>query len=208
MIKDLSLERWLGALAAPTATPGGGSATAMIGATASALVAMVCQISTAKNVAADVRATLNAAQERSGELRFRMTALIDQDVAAFDAVMAAYALPRASAEQQAARSSAIQAALHQATRVPLACAEASLEALQLGAIVSELGHFNAIGESAVAVEAARMAFRASALNVSINLGSIRDRAFIASQRAELERMERRFVELDRCIHELLAKRLG
>jgi formiminotetrahydrofolate cyclodeaminase len=122
--------------------------------------------------------------------------------------MAAYALPRADAEQQTTRSAAIQAALHQATQVPLACAEAGLTALELSAIVSEQGHLNAIGESAVAAEAARTAFRASALNVSINLGSIRDRAFVDSRRAELERLQRRFVELDGRIQELLAKRLG
>ena len=209
MIRDLALERWLDALAAPSATPGGGSATALIGAMAGALVAMVCGITTARdNVAADLRTRLTATQAQAEKLRRRMTALIDEDVTAFDAVMAAYALPRATAEQQAERSSAIQAALHQATLVPLACADAALSTLELCAIVSEQGHLNAIGESAVAVEAARMAFRASALNVSINLGSIRDRAFVDSQRAELARMQARFVELDGRIQELLAKRLG
>ena len=208
MIKDLSLERWLEALSAPSTTPGGGSATAMIGAMASALVAMVCGVTVAKNVAAEVRTSLMVARERADKLRIRMTALIDEDVAAFNAVMAAYGLPRASAEQQAARSSAIQAALHQATLVPMACAAAGVMALELSAIVSEQGHLNAMGESAVAAEAARTAFRASALNVSINLGSIRDRAFVDAQRAELERMQRRFVELDARVQELLAKRLG
>jgi formiminotetrahydrofolate cyclodeaminase len=208
LIKDLSLERWLEELAAPSATPGGGSATAMAGAMAGALVAMVCGVTAAKNVAAEVRTSLTAARERADKLRRRMAALIDEDVTVFSAVMAAYALPRASAEQQAARSSAIQAALHQATLVPLACAEAGLTALELAGIVSEQGHLNAIGESAVAAEAARMAFRASALNVSINLGSIRDQVFVDSQRAELERLQRRFVELDGRIQELLAKRLG
>lgn len=180
----------------------------MIGAMASALVAMVCAVTMAKHVAADVRESLGAARERSDNLRARMTALIDEDMAAFNAVMAAYALPRTTAEQQAARSRAIQAGLQQATLVPLACAQAGLEALELAGIVSEHGHLNAIGEAAVAVEAARTAFRASALNVSINLGSIQDRAFVDSQRAELGRIERRFGELDGRIHELLAKRLG
>lgn len=206
MITDQSIASWLDALAGSSATPGGGSVAAMIGAMAAALVTMVCRLTIERPATVAVAGEMQTVLERAEQLRERLSALMAEDVAAFDAVMAAYALPRSSAEQQAGRSPAIQAALLQATRVPAACARASAEVLELAAIVVERGHRNAAGESAAAALAAQAACRASALNVSINLGSIKDRAFVDSQRAELEQVRRRYSSLDARINELLANR--
>jgi formiminotetrahydrofolate cyclodeaminase len=208
LIKDESVQSWLDSLASSSATPGGGSATAIMGAMAAALVSMVCRLTIENSTSAALRDEMNGVLQRAEAARAQLTWLIEEDVKAFDAVMAAYALPRATAEQQAARSPAIQAALHQATLAPLACARASAEVLALAAIIVERGHLNAVGESGAAAQAAHAALRAAALNVSINLGSIKEQAFVDGQLAELEQIVRQYGSLDAHINELLAKRLN
>ena len=84
---------------------------------------------------------MQAVLERARVARERLTLLLDEDVRAFGAVMAAYALPRASAEETRARSETIQAALHAATLVPLACARDSGEVMELSRIAAEKGEY-------------------------------------------------------------------
>jgi formiminotetrahydrofolate cyclodeaminase len=208
LITDESVQSWLDSLASSAATPGGGSATALMGAMAAALVGMVCRLTIEKNESVALQDEMRGVLERADAARAQLTALIEEDVKAFDAVMAAYALPRTTAAQQAARSPAIQAALHQATLAPLACARASAQVLELSAILVERGHLNAVGESGVAAQAAQAALRASALNVSINLGSIKEQAFVEGRLAELEQIVRQYGSLDARINELLAQRLA
>jgi formiminotetrahydrofolate cyclodeaminase len=208
MLGERSVRDWLDALAAQTATPGGGSSTALMGAMAAALVAMVCRLSLARGAAGERSERLQAALDRAEALRARLTELIGADMTAYEAVMHSYALPRGTPGEQELRSAAIQGALRRATLVPLECARASAEVLAVVAVVSEEGQLSALGESGVAAEAAQAALRSSALNVSINLGSIRERAFVHEQRAELERIEHSCRHMHGHIHALIARRLS
>jgi formiminotetrahydrofolate cyclodeaminase len=208
LITEQSIASWLDSLSSASATPGGGSSTAIMGAMAAALVSMVCRHTLDKNPASALRDTLASSLESAEGARVRLMALIEEDVAAFDAVMAAYGRPRANPSEQAARSGAIQAAMQQATLVPLACAAVSRQVLELAVLVSEQGHRNAFGEAAVASLAAQAGFRASALNVSLNLGSIKDPAFVETQRAELARLRQEYDRLDGRVSALLQGRTG
>jgi methenyltetrahydrofolate cyclohydrolase len=208
VIREQPLQHWLDSLASSSATPGGGGVTAIMGAMAAALVSMVCRLTIEKNSSVALQDEMKAVLARSERAREHLLALIDADVQAFEAVMAAYALPRGSAEQQAVRSPVIQAALHQATLVPLDCARSSAEVLELSMVVAERGHLNAIGESGTAAQAANAALRAAALNVSINLGSIKDHAFAEARLAELEQIVRRCGSLDARVNDLVAQRLN
>jgi methenyltetrahydrofolate cyclohydrolase len=185
-IADQSIGSFLDALAAAAATPGGGSATALMGAMAAALVGMVCGLSIERQPSAAARDELAATLRRAQELRARLCSMIDADVAAFDAVMRAYALPKSGDADKAARSAAIQRALHEATLAPLECARACAEVMELARLVAQKGHTSAAGEAAVAALASQAAVRCAALNVRINAGSIRDGAFVESTLGELE----------------------
>lgn len=208
MLAETSVLGWLDAVATQTATPGGGSCTALMGATAAALVAMVCRLSLSKGAAGERASRLQQALERAESLRERLTELVSADVAAYEAVMRSYALTRASQAERAQRSAAIQSAMHEATLVPLACAQACGQVLELAQVVSEEGQLSALGESGVAAETAHAALRASALNVSINIGSIHDREFADARRAELEQVQARCGGLIQNIHAIIAQRLG
>jgi formiminotetrahydrofolate cyclodeaminase len=191
VIADESIGEFLEALAAANATPGGGSATALLAAVAAALVSMVCRLSIDRQDTAAAGEELAAAQLRAQGLRQRLIGLMDEDITAFDAVMRAYALPKNGESERQARSQAIQAAMHGATLVPLACARACGEVLELARFVAGKGHSNAAGEAGVAALTAHAALRCAALNVRINVGSIRDAGFVQGTLAELDQIVRR-----------------
>lgn len=186
MIKDQSIERFLDELASKAPTPGGGSAAAIIGSMGAALASMVCNLTVGKEKYADVEADLLTALEAAEGLRARLLDMVNEDVRVFDAVMAAYALPRDSDADKTARTGAIQRALREATEVPLACARACAELIDITEVVARKGNPGVISDAGVAVLAAHAALRSAALNVYINTGAIKDRAFADACVAELE----------------------
>ena len=191
MIADQSIGDFLDALSAANATPGGGSVTALLAALSAALVSMVCRLSLDRQETVAVRDEMAGALARTQGLRTQLMELMDEDVAAFDAVMRAYALPKNGEAERQARSQAIQAALHAATLAPLECARACGEVLELARFAAGGGHSNAAGEAGVAALTAHAALRCAALNVRINAGSIRDAGFVQNTLAELEQIMRR-----------------
>lgn len=186
MIKDESVDTLLETLASQSATPGGGSAAAIMGAMAAALVSMVCNLTIGKRNYSDVEHEMQAVLGRAEALRRCLTELIHDDVQVFERVMGAYSLPRQTDAEKSLRGDAIQTALKEATLVPLACARASREVMELAEIVAGMGNRNVISDAGVAVLAAHAALCSAALNVRINAGNIDDAVFVESQLAGLE----------------------
>lgn len=185
-IKDTAVEPFLDALASQAATPGGGSAAAIIGAMGAGLVSMVCNLTIGKKKHAEVEAEMKNVLAKSEALRLKLTSMIEDDVTAFDAVMGAYGMAKETDADKAAREKAIQAALKQATEVPLRCAEAAREVIDLAAIASDKGNLNVISDAGVAVLAAYAALRSAALNVLTNARMISDTAFAEAKLKELQ----------------------
>jgi formiminotetrahydrofolate cyclodeaminase len=187
-IKDTEIEPFLVTLASQSATPGGGSAAAIIGAMGAALVSMVCNLTIGKKKYAEVEAEMKDVLGQAEALRQRLTGMIQDDVKAFDAVMGAYGMPKETDADKAAREKAIQAALKQATDVPLACARAAREVIDLAAIASDKGNLNVISDAGVAVLAAYAALRSAALNVLTNARMITDKPFAEAKLKELNEL--------------------
>ena len=186
MIKQSAIDKFLDDLASQKATPGGGSAAAIIGAMGAALVAMVCNLTIGKKKYADVEAEMRALLERAEALRHRLTGMIEDDVKAFDAVMGAYGMPKETEAEKASRSAAIQDALKLATDVPLRCCQAAREVIDLAAVASAKGNLGVISDAGIAVLAAYAALRSAALNVYTNVKLISDKAFAEAKLKELE----------------------
>jgi formiminotetrahydrofolate cyclodeaminase len=184
-----SVETFLQRLASSDATPGGGSAAAVMGAMGAALAAMVCNLTVGKPAYAEVDAPMRAALDRADSLRRTLLQMVAEDVAAFDTLMAAYKLPKASDEDKAARSAAIQSGLKGATEAPLACARACADVITLCADVAAQGNVNVISDAGVGVLAAHAALRSAALNVLINAPQIKDRAWAEARLAESAALE-------------------
>ena len=188
MIKQAAIEKFLDDLASQNATPGGGSAAAIIGAMGAALVAMVCNLTIGKKKYADVEGEMRALLAKAEELRHRLTGMIEDDVKAFDAVMGAYGMPKESDAEKEKRGAAIEDALKLATEVPLRCCHAAREVIDLAAIASAKGNTGVISDAGVAVLAAYAALRSAALNVYTNAKIITDKAYADAKLKELEKL--------------------
>ena len=180
------IQPFLDELAGGTPTPGGGSAAAAVGAMGAALVSMVCNLTLGKEKFTDVEAQIKDTLAQAEALRTELTQLIDEDAAAFNTVMAAFQLPKTTDEEKATRSQAIQTATQKATLTPLATARACAKVIELGQLVAEKGNPNAISDVGAGVVFAQAGLKAAALNVLINLPSIKDEAFVSTHRAELD----------------------
>ena len=208
MIVEQSLRQFLDELASSAPTPGGGSAAALMGAMGAALVAMVCSLTIGRRDYESVEAEMRRALAEAEALRQRLTAMIEADVQAFDALMAAYKLPRTTEEEKVSRGRAIQEALRQATDVPLACAEACADVIDLACRVAPIGNRGVISDAGVASLAAYAALRSAALNVYINAPSIKDADFVSSRRERLDRMLARCAGASEQAYETVRGRLG
>jgi len=186
--KNTAIEPFLDALASSKATPGGGSAAAIIGAMGAALVSMVCNLTIGKKKYADVEGEMKEVLHKAEALRHKLTGMIEDDVKAFDQVMAAYGMAKETDAEKATRDKAIQAALKQATEVPLRCCHAARDVIDLAAIASEKGNLNVISDAGVGVLAAYAALRSAALNVFTNAKIITDKAFAEAKVKELEKL--------------------
>ena len=185
-IKDKSVQAFIDELASKAPTPGGGSAAAVMGAQAAALISMVCNLTLGKPKYVEVDDEMRALLEKSEALRETLTGMIKADADVFERLMATYGLPKDSDEQKLARSVAIQAALKEATDVPLACAYACAETIALSRIAADKGNIGVISDAGVAVMAGYGALKSAALNVYINAGGLKDRAFADAKLVELE----------------------
>ncbi len=186
MIKESAIDKFLDDLASSKATPGGGGAAAIIGAMGAALSSMVCNLTIGKKKYAEVEEEMKVLLAKSEALRERLTSMIQDDVAAFDAVMGAYGMPKETDADKEKRGEAIQKALKLATDVPLACCYAAREVIDVSAEVAAKGNLGVISDAGVAVLAAYAALRSAALNVYTNAKIITDKAYADAKLKELE----------------------
>jgi formiminotetrahydrofolate cyclodeaminase len=208
MITDSSIEKFLDELAGRAPTPGGGSAAAVMGAMAAALVSMVCNVTLGKKGYEAVDAELKAVRDESETMRRRLTAMVDEDVAAFDSLMAAYKLPKATDDDRARRAAAIEGALRRATETPLDCARAAAQVIKLARRASEGGYSGVVSDGGVGVLAAYTALRSAALNVYINAPSLKDRTFADEAVAEIGTLIEFGAAESEAVYGLVRGRLG
>jgi formiminotetrahydrofolate cyclodeaminase len=208
MIKQSAIETFLDELASSKATPGGGSAAAIIGAMGAALVAMVCNLTIGKKKYAEVEEEMKTLLDRAEALRAKLTSMIEDDVKAFDAVMGAYGMPKETDAEKEKRAEAIQEALKLATDVPLRCCHAAREVIDIGAAASAKGNLGVISDAGVAVLAAYAALRSAALNVYTNAKIITDKAYADAKLKELEALLKGAEKVTEDAYELVKGKLS
>jgi methenyltetrahydrofolate cyclohydrolase len=190
-LTDLSVTGLIAAFGSPSPTPGGGSASALAGAVGAALLAMVAAMPKNRTSTAEEGGLLQATGTRCGELSDALLDLVDRDSEAYDAVLAAYRLPKASDDEKLARKAEIQAAMKRAAEMPLDTMRYAAEALEAAPIVGRLGSANAASDVVVAIELLSAAARGARANVEINLESLDDAAYVARLREEVAELDRR-----------------
>lgn len=177
----------------PAPTPGGGSAAALAGAVGASLLAMVAGLPKPRAASPDTSpkssdedlSRLRDAGERCTALAIALEALVDRDSEAYEMVVSAYRLPKGTDDEKAARTRGIQDALKAAIAAPLEVMRACAAGLACGPVLQAHGNVNASSDVQVGLELLRAGLRGARLNVEINLGSVKDPAYITEVAAEV-----------------------
>ncbi len=205
----LTLREFANELSTDSPAPGGGSVAALCGALSAALSAMVANLTVGKKGYEAAQKTLKRAALRGQELKDEYLRLVDLDTEAFNKVMEALRLPKATDEQAAERRAALEAATKEATLVPFRTLEGALELLKLARKAAEKGNRNSLSDAGVAALVARAAAEGAFYNVRINLPGLQDgefKALTARKSASLRRRVLRTAgEIGRMVEKELQK---
>jgi glutamate formiminotransferase/formiminotetrahydrofolate cyclodeaminase len=181
-----TLDGWLDELAGGAPVPGGGSAAALAGALAAALVAMVARLTIGRKAYAGVQQRVAEILAEAEALRAQLRRLVDDDAAAYTKVSAAYRLPK----DDPRRTGAADEALVGAAQTPLAMARGAARLLALAREIGTIGNRNAHSDALVAAALARAALAGAAENVRVNVQSLSEPGLGKSLREEAESLMR------------------
>ena len=188
-LKNLSVEEFAAVTASDAPAPGGGSVSALAGALGAALAEMVANLTVGKAKYAEVEDEMKELSAKGAEIRSELIAGIQKDTESFTLYMNALGMPKETDEEKAARREAMQNGLKEAAKVPLEVAETAAKILPIAEAVVKRGNTNAVTDGLVASMMARTAVIGALFNVKINLGSIKDEAFVADMAAKVKALE-------------------
>ncbi|AER66108.1 Glutamate formimidoyltransferase [Thermovirga lienii DSM 17291] len=178
-LAELTVKAFTDELASSSPAPGGGSVAALAASLGSALSSMVGRLTVGKEKYKDNWESMEKVIESGDALKDRFLKLMEEDTEAFNDFMAAMKMPKDTEEQKAARSKAMQEGLKKAVQVPLETLKACKALAEIALTAAEKGNPNAITDAGTAALLAKAAGIAAAYNVRINLGSIKDEAFVS-----------------------------
>lgn len=187
-LAEMKVTQFADVLASDAPAPGGGSVAALEGALGAALTAMVCTLTEGKKQYAEHRDFVLEVQAKASALQAKFIDVMDRDTEAFMVVSRAFSMPKATDEEKAARSAAIQKGLVGCTETPFEMMNLAAETIAL--TESLLGRFNesAASDLGVAALSLRAAVQGAWLNVLINIGSLKDKELAESYRAKGEEL--------------------
>jgi glutamate formiminotransferase/formiminotetrahydrofolate cyclodeaminase len=195
-------------LAAPTPTPGGGSAGAYAGAMGAGLVAMVAGLTIGKKKYVEVEAEMQAIRVVAETLRKELTQAVDDDSSAFEVLMAKFKMPKDTEEQTSARNAAIAQATLNAAHIPLHVAEHTVKVMELALKCAKSGNLNAISDAMSGFAMSRAGFTAAGYNVRINIHSLEDKSAGDKMLKELKELEKEADKLEKEIRAVMKERGG
>lgn len=185
-LAELKTAEFVDLLASDAPAPGGGSAAALEGALGAALTAMVCGLTVGKKKYAEFEELAQSAQKKALDLKARFVDVMDRDTEAFNVVSAAFGMPKATDEEKAARSAAIQKGLEGCTKTPFEMMELAVETLELTASILGKSNDSAASDLGVSALSLRAAIQGAWLNVLINIGSLKNKELAEDYRAKGE----------------------
>jgi len=161
--------------ASESPAPGGGSISAYMGALGAALGTMVANLSSHKRGWDDRWEEFSRVAEEGQKVMNELLALVDEDTASFNRIMAVFAMPKGTPEEKAARAEAMEAATLYATEVPLRTMKAAMRAMPVIRAMAEKGNPASASDAGVGALAARAAVRGADMNVRINAAGLKNR---------------------------------
>ena len=188
MMLEMKTTEFLEELSSKAPVPGGGGASAAVGAFGAALGMMVANLTVGKKKYAAVEEEILAAVEELGKLGNRVVALTDRDAQAFEPLSRAYGLPKNTEEEKAAREKVMESALYDASVAPLEIMETVLASMDLLEVLGEKGSRLALSDVGVGILFAQAALEGASLNVFINTRLMKDRGRAEELNGRADRM--------------------
>ena len=204
-LAELKTAGFVDLLASDAPAPGGGSAAALEGALGAALTAMVCGLTVGKKKYAEFQELAEEAQKKATDLKARFVDVMDRDTEAFNVVSAAFGMPKATDEEKAARSAAIQKGLEGCTKTPFEMMELAVETLELTASILGKSNDSAASDLGVSALSLRAAIQGAWLNVLINIGSLKNKELAEDYRKKGEALLAKALPLADQIYDTVVK---
>lgn len=194
-------------LAAKAPVPGGGGASALVGAIGMALGSMVGNLTTGKKKYANVEEDIQALLIKSNALTKRLNGLVQEDAEVFEPLSKAYGLPADTEEEKSVKEEVLQAALVRATQVPLEIAECSLEGIRLLDQYAKKGSRLAVSDAGVGAVFCKSALQGAKLNVLINLKLMKNEALKKEFSGKMAVIEEEGLKLADQVYEYVEEQL-
>jgi formiminotetrahydrofolate cyclodeaminase len=208
MLKDMTIEEFLYETASDSPAPGGGSVSALVGALGAALSSMVGELSVGKESNDDIKTEIINYMNECRSLMNGLKESIDKDTDAFNAVMAAFRMPKGTEEEKSKRSKEIQSAFKNAAEVPYNTAVLCLGVMDIATEMLKKGNKNAASDAAVSGLLGYAALNGALYNVKINLNSIKDERYVQQVKKEAENLTLKGEELLSTIKALSQETIG
>lgn len=205
---DLSCQGFAVETASESPAPGGGSISAYMGALGAALGTMVANLSSHKAGWDDRWKEFSDWAEQGQTLMQELLHLVDEDTAAFNRIMAVFAMPKTTDEEKAARAEALQEATRYATEVPLRTMQTAARVFPLVRAMAEEGNPNSVSDAGVGALAARSAVLGARLNVRINAAGLKDRTLADRLTAEADRIAAEVIQAEQEVLAIVEQKIG
>ncbi len=202
MFENDTLKQFADKTAAPDAVPGGGSVSALAGALAAALTAMVAGLTLTKETFAAVAPQMEALRRDAADLQSKLLAAVDRDSQNYQSVMDAFRLPKGTQAEIQSRTAAIQEAFKGACRVPLQVAQMAGQVADLAVQAARDGNPELITDAGVSALLARAAGLGALMNVRVNLAAVKDADLVAQMDQKIKQIKQHIIEKEREIHEM------
>ena len=164
-------------LASKAPVPGGGGASALVGAIGTALGNMVGSLTVGKKKYADVEEEMYELKGKADALQKELLHLIERDAEVFEPLSKAYGMPRNTEEEKAEKARVMEIVLKDACSVPMEIMERCCEAIDLIEVFAEKGSTLAISDAGVGATFCKAALEGASLNVFINTKSMKNREY-------------------------------
>ncbi|GAQ24398.1 cyclodeaminase/cyclohydrolase family protein [Tepidanaerobacter syntrophicus] len=204
---SISIKEFLDVLASKEPTPGGGAASALVGAIGTALMSMVANLTVGKQKYKESEPLMKELLEEAARLQKDLIKLMEEDTEAFNKVTAAFKMPKNNEEEKAKRKEKVQEALKGAVEAPYEIMEKAVKALHL--YEKSLGHTNTstISDTGVGALCLKTALCGAWLNVKINLGNIDDDDFVQKYNEKVQQLLNEGVTLADAVYEAVLESL-
>jgi glutamate formiminotransferase/formiminotetrahydrofolate cyclodeaminase len=203
-----SLLEFANETASESPAPGGGSVSAYLGALGVSLATMVANLSSHKKGWDDRWKEFSDWADQGQLLKDELLELVDADTAAFNGIMEAMSLPKATEEDKQIRKAAIQQATRRAIEIPFRVMECSLNSMELILAMATTGNPNSVSDAGVGALCARSAVLGAGLNVKINAAGYEDANFVSTVLLQVQKMEQQAKEKEEAILRVVAEKIG